>query len=137
MTTASGDPGSESSATEWVRRFAEALGVTPPTDDEVADLLAMAGVAAHASERTAAPLSAWLAGRAGAAPSAARAAAERLAATFGPGRQAGTRARGRTSGDRGSGTAPDQAAGTAPDQAAGTVSDQAAGTVSDVRLRLP
>ena len=85
MTTAPGDPGSKPSAAEWVRRFAEALGATPPTDDEVEDLLAIAGVAAHASERTAAPLSTWLAGRAGAPPREARAAAERLAATLGPG----------------------------------------------------
>lgn len=70
----------DSSATAWVRLFAEALGTTAPSADEVDDLLAIAGVAAHASERTAAPLSAWLVGRAGVAPSEAKAAAARLAA---------------------------------------------------------
>jgi hypothetical protein len=48
----------------WVDRYAEALGVEAPSDDEVADLLALAGVAAHASHRTAAPVSSWLAARA-------------------------------------------------------------------------
>ena len=86
MTTASGTPGTETPATEWVRRFADALGVPPPTDDEIDDLLAIAGVAAHASERTAAPLSTWLVGRAGTEPKEARAAAGRLAATPDPGR---------------------------------------------------
>jgi hypothetical protein len=86
VTNASGAPGSETSAAEWVRRFADALGVRPPTDDEIDDLLAVAGVAAHTSERTAAPLSTWLVGRAGTASEEARAAAERLAATLGAGR---------------------------------------------------
>ena len=35
-------------------------------------LLELAGVAAHASERTAAPIACWLVGRAGLAPAAAR-----------------------------------------------------------------
>ncbi len=69
-------------ASEWVRLFAEELGTTPPTDAEVSELLAIAGVAAHASDRTAAPLSTWLVGRAQAAPDEARAAAERLAAAL-------------------------------------------------------
>jgi hypothetical protein len=85
VTTAPGTSASETSAIDWVRHFAEALGTTPPTDDEVNDLLAIAGVAAHSSERTAAPLSTWLVGRAGAAPDEARAAAERLSATLNPG----------------------------------------------------
>jgi Domain of unknown function (DUF6457) len=70
-------------AADWIRLFSRELGATPPTDDEIDDLLAVAGIAAHASERTAAPLSTWLAGRAGAAPSEARKAAARLAATLG------------------------------------------------------
>jgi hypothetical protein len=86
VTTASGTPGTETSATQWVRRFADALGVTPPTGDEIDDLLAIAGLAAHASERTAAPLSTWLVGRAGTEPKEARAAAQRLATAPGPGR---------------------------------------------------
>jgi hypothetical protein len=64
---------------EWLDRFAAELGVPQPTDEEIEALLALAGTAAHGSERTAAPLSCWLVGRAGLEPSAAQAAAERLA----------------------------------------------------------
>jgi hypothetical protein len=49
------------------------LGTDPPTDEERETLLAMAGVAAHASERWAAPLACWMAGRAGVAPDEAAA----------------------------------------------------------------
>jgi len=67
------------SAAEWLERFATLLGVEAPADDDIDALLALAGIAAHASERTAAPLSTWLAGRAGVAPAEAKAAAQRLA----------------------------------------------------------
>jgi hypothetical protein len=53
-------------AARWVATFAERLGVDPPDDETVATLLELAGVAAHASHRTAAPLACWLVGRAGA-----------------------------------------------------------------------
>jgi Domain of unknown function (DUF6457) len=56
---------------EWVAAFAAAAGVTPPTPDEVATLLDLAGVAAHASERTAAPITCWLAATGGLSPVAA------------------------------------------------------------------
>ncbi|MHB1496762.1 MAG: DUF6457 domain-containing protein [Acidimicrobiales bacterium] len=52
-------------ASEWLERFAAKLGVAPPTPEEVELLLGLAGTAAHASERTAAPISCWLAARAG------------------------------------------------------------------------
>jgi len=65
---------------EWLRRFAAELGVPEPTEAEIDALLALAGSAAHASERTAAPLSCWLAARANMDPAAAQAVAERLAA---------------------------------------------------------
>jgi hypothetical protein len=68
---------------EWLRSFAAELGLPEPTDAEIESLLAMAGTAAHASERTAAPLSCWLVGKAGLEPAAAQAAADRLAATLG------------------------------------------------------
>lgn len=68
-----------------MERFAEALGVPAPTPEEVDMLLGLAGIAAHASERTAAPLSTWLAGRAGVSPQQAKAAAERLAKELGGG----------------------------------------------------
>jgi hypothetical protein len=53
---------------EWIALFAAELGVEPPTDAETEQLLALAAVAAHASERTAAPVSCWLIARAGVAP---------------------------------------------------------------------
>jgi hypothetical protein len=71
-------------AEEWTGRFAAKLGTVPPSDQERGSLLDLAGVAAHASERTAAPISCWLAARAGAGPdealSLARQLAEELAA---------------------------------------------------------
>ncbi len=50
---------------EWVERFATALGVEVPDEAAVDALLDIAGVAAHGSERTAAPIACWLIGRAG------------------------------------------------------------------------
>jgi hypothetical protein len=64
----------------WIDRYARALGVTPPSEDEIEALLALAGVAAHASERTAAPLSCWLAAVAGVPAREALRAAEDLSA---------------------------------------------------------
>jgi hypothetical protein len=64
---------------EWITAFAERLGVEPPSADEIEALLDTAGVAAHASERTAAPLTCYLVGRAGLAPADALASARELA----------------------------------------------------------
>lgn len=50
---------------EWIAAYAAALGVQPPDAETVASLLALAATAAHASERTAAPVACWLAGAAG------------------------------------------------------------------------
>ncbi len=55
----------------WVRDFALRLGVDVPSDEELAMILALAGEAAHASERTAAPVACWLAARMGLTPDAA------------------------------------------------------------------
>ncbi len=68
---------------EWVSRFAAELGTEPPSHEELEELLAIAGVAAHASERTAAPVSCWLAARSGSSPEQARAVAERLSESLG------------------------------------------------------
>jgi hypothetical protein len=54
-----------SEVVEWCAQFARAAGVDPPTGAEMDDLLALAGVAAHASSRQAAPITCWLAARAG------------------------------------------------------------------------
>jgi Domain of unknown function (DUF6457) len=50
---------------EWVADFCERIGVERPSEDEVAALLDLAATAAHSSERTAAPLACWVAGRSG------------------------------------------------------------------------
>jgi hypothetical protein len=63
-------------ARSWLVGFAHRIGLDPPTDEEVAQILALAGVAAHSSERTAAPVACWLAGRAGLDLSRALEAAE-------------------------------------------------------------
>jgi Domain of unknown function (DUF6457) len=47
----------------WLAEFAEKLGLDPPTEAESDVLLEIAATAAHASERTAAPIACWLAGR--------------------------------------------------------------------------
>ncbi|HEX4979877.1 MAG TPA: DUF6457 domain-containing protein [Acidimicrobiales bacterium] len=65
-------------ATEWLSSFAAALGADPPTEDEVEALLEIAGVAAHASARTAAPIACWLLGRAGVPPADALPLARRV-----------------------------------------------------------
>lgn len=74
----------EITAPEWVRLFAQELGASPPTAEEIDDLLAIAGIAAHASERTAAPLSAWLVGPAGVPVAEAKDAASKLATKLAP-----------------------------------------------------
>lgn len=58
-------------ATEWVAAFAGKLGVEPPDSDAVGLLLELAGVAAHSSERTAAPIACYLVAKAGLEPSVA------------------------------------------------------------------
>jgi hypothetical protein len=55
-------------AKEWLRGFATLVGVDPPTEEEMNDLLKVAGEAAHTSERIAAPLTCWLIARAGITP---------------------------------------------------------------------
>ncbi len=67
----------------WIREYALKLGLEAPSEAEIATLLKLAGVAAHASERQAAPISTWLAAVAGLSPASALAAAEDLAAQLG------------------------------------------------------
>jgi hypothetical protein len=54
--------------TEWVESFAAALGVDAPDQATIDTLLDLAGVAAHASERIAAPIACYLVGRTGLDP---------------------------------------------------------------------
>jgi hypothetical protein len=71
-------------ARSWIDRFADQLGVPALPEHDVEAILALASVAAHASERTAAPLSCWLAAVAGLSPADALAAAQKLAAEMAP-----------------------------------------------------
>ncbi|MGN6256458.1 MAG: DUF6457 domain-containing protein [Solirubrobacterales bacterium] len=50
---------------EWLADFCKRLGLEPPSKEEVVALLELAATAAHSSERTAAPLACWVAGRSG------------------------------------------------------------------------
>ena len=68
-------------AEEWITAYAAAAGVPAPSPDDVAVLLQLAGVAAHASERTAAPITCWIAAAAGITPADALAVAESIRQT--------------------------------------------------------
>ena len=52
-------------AREWITAYAERLGVQAPGADEFKVILDLAGQAAHASERVAAPVACWVAAQAG------------------------------------------------------------------------
>jgi uncharacterized protein DUF6457 len=52
-------------ADEWIRTFAEKIGCEPPAPELVDEILRLASVAAHASERKAAPVATYLAGTTG------------------------------------------------------------------------
>ena len=49
------------SAEQWIEAFASALGRPAPSAEEREAMLKLASVAAHASERRAAPIACWLA----------------------------------------------------------------------------
>jgi Domain of unknown function (DUF6457) len=63
---------------EWIEAFSARLGVEPPDADTIERLLELAGTAAHASERTAAPIACYLVGRTGMAVDAAADLAEQV-----------------------------------------------------------
>jgi hypothetical protein len=67
-------------AEEWIAAFCARVGIERPDAATVETLLALAGQAAHGSERTAAPIVCWLAGRAGIDPGTALDHARALAA---------------------------------------------------------
>ena len=66
---------------EWVSAYAEAAGIPPPSQDDIDALLQLAAVSAHASERTAAPITCWIAATAGLTPARALALAESIRPT--------------------------------------------------------
>lgn len=67
-------------ARNWIDRYAQALGIPTVHDDDLDALLELASVAAHASERPAAPISCWLAARSGLTPAEALTRARDMAA---------------------------------------------------------
>jgi hypothetical protein len=67
-----------STSQSWLREFAERLGVEVPSEEEVATILDLAGSAAHASQRVAAPVACWIAAAAGLSPAAALEVARRM-----------------------------------------------------------
>jgi hypothetical protein len=64
---------------EWIAAFAREAGVPGPSLQQIRELLELAGTAAHSSERTAAPLACWIAGRSELSLAELRAVAERVA----------------------------------------------------------
>lgn len=71
----------EGSARGWISSFAAEIGAEPPDEAAVERLLELAGVAAHSSERIAAPIACWLAGHAGIDPEEAILIAKRIGET--------------------------------------------------------
>jgi hypothetical protein len=67
-----------SSSSEWIGRFAEKLDLEAPSAENIEMLLDLAGLAAHASQRTAAPISCWLAAKSGLSPAEALQVAREL-----------------------------------------------------------
>ena len=68
------ETGSESPGTtaqEWLAGFASVIGAPAPDETVSEVLLNLAGVAAHDSERIAAPMACWMAGVAGVDPAEA------------------------------------------------------------------
>ncbi|HEX4866513.1 MAG TPA: DUF6457 domain-containing protein [Acidimicrobiales bacterium] len=63
------------SGAEWIEAFARQIGLEAPDVAAIDTLLELAGVAAHASQRTAAPIACYLVGRAGITPADALAIA--------------------------------------------------------------
>jgi hypothetical protein len=52
-------------AAQWIQEFCEEIGMPAPTEEETEAILRLAAVAAHASERTAAPVACWIGGASG------------------------------------------------------------------------
>jgi Domain of unknown function (DUF6457) len=66
-------------AEEWIRAFSDEIGAQAPSQDEMNEILRLAGIAAHASERIAAPIACYLVGTSGRSLSDALTVAEGLA----------------------------------------------------------
>ena len=66
-------------ASEFLQAFAAEAGMPVPNEREIDELLELAGTAAHASERIAAPIACWIGGTSGMPVSDLLAAARRVA----------------------------------------------------------
>jgi len=66
-------------AQEWLEAYAAEIGDEAPDEETVGELLELAATAAHSSERIAAPIACFMAGRDGRPPGELRAAADRVA----------------------------------------------------------
>ena len=49
-------------AEDWIRTFAQKTGCDPPDRQQMDEILRLAAIAAHASERKAAPIACYMAG---------------------------------------------------------------------------
>ena len=65
---------------EFLAAFAAEIGVPAPSGEQATALLEVASIAAHASQRTAAPLACWMGGASGMPLGELLAAAKRVAA---------------------------------------------------------
>lgn len=65
-------------ATEWLDAFAAEIGAEAPDEEAMGELLELAATAAHSSERIAAPIACFMAGRDGRPLAELRAAADRV-----------------------------------------------------------
>lgn len=70
-------------AQEWLEAFAAEIGAEAPDEETFGELLELAATAAHASERVAAPIACFMAGRDGRPASELRALAERVSGDAG------------------------------------------------------
>jgi hypothetical protein len=66
-------------AQEFLEAFSEQVGLPPPSAEEFDALLEVAAIAAHGSERIAAPLACWMGGASGMPAAELLAAARRVA----------------------------------------------------------
>jgi hypothetical protein len=63
---------------EWIAELAARLEVEPPSDEELDQILKLAAIAAHGSERTAAPVACWIGGQTGRSPEELREIAKEI-----------------------------------------------------------
>ena len=52
-------------AADWIQDFCEEIGMPTPSEEDVQAILRLAAIAAHASERIAAPIACWVGGSSG------------------------------------------------------------------------